>query len=166
VNLKYTIYLSIYRYYSTTLLRYYATTLLYYATTLLRYYSTTLLRYYVTTLLRYYATTLLRYYATTLLLYYFTTLLRYYATTLLRYYAEVSTWKYVDDTTVSEVVKKGDTSKSQDAVTTVENWSKSDYFLMQTNVKNSKSTLNPRNRTSTLLQSTGRTCRLSKTLKF
>ena len=29
---------------------------------------------------------------------------------------EVSTWKYVDDTTVSEVVKKGDTSKAQDAV--------------------------------------------------
>ena len=38
---------------------------------------------------------------------------------------EVSTWKYVDDTTVSEVVKKGDTSKAQDAVTTVENWSNS-----------------------------------------
>ncbi|CAB3992021.1 Hypothetical predicted protein, partial [Paramuricea clavata] len=32
---------------------------------------------------------------------------------------EVSTWKYVDDTTVSEVVKKGDTSKAQDAVTTI-----------------------------------------------
>ena len=32
---------------------------------------------------------------------------------------EVSTWKYVDDTTVSEVVKKGDTSKAQDAVSTV-----------------------------------------------
>ena len=80
---------------------------------------------------------------------------------------EVSTWKYVDDTTVSEVVKKGDTSKAQDAVTTVENGRiPTDYFLMQTNVKNSKSTLNPRNRTSTLLQSTGRNCRLSKTLKF
>ena len=38
---------------------------------------------------------------------------------------EVSTWKYVDDTTVSEVVKKGDTSKAQDAVSTVENWSSS-----------------------------------------
>ena len=38
---------------------------------------------------------------------------------------EVSTWEYVDDTTVSEVVKKGDTSKAQDAVSTVENWSSS-----------------------------------------
>ena len=38
---------------------------------------------------------------------------------------EVSTWKYVDDTTVSEVVKKGDTSKAQDADSTVENWSSS-----------------------------------------
>ena len=38
---------------------------------------------------------------------------------------EVSTWKYVDDTTVSEVVKKGETSKAQDAVSTVENWSSS-----------------------------------------
>ena len=36
---------------------------------------------------------------------------------------EVST--YVDDTTVSEVVKKDDTSKAQDAVSTVENWSSS-----------------------------------------
>ena len=43
---------------------------------------------------------------------------------------EVSTWKYVDDTTVSEVVKKGDTSKAQDAVTTVENWSNSNRLLL------------------------------------
>ena len=43
---------------------------------------------------------------------------------------EVSIWKYVDDTTVSEVVKKGDTSKAQDAVTTVENWSNSNRLLL------------------------------------
>ena len=30
---------------------------------------------------------------------------------------EVSTWKYVDDTTISELVNKGDISKAQDALT-------------------------------------------------
>ena len=38
---------------------------------------------------------------------------------------EVSTWKYVGETTISEVVKKGDISKAQDVVSTVENWSSS-----------------------------------------
>ena len=36
--------------------------------------------------------------------------------------AEVSTWKYVDDTTVSEVVKKGDTGKAQHTVSSNLKW--------------------------------------------
>ena len=35
--------------------------------------------------------------------------------------SEVSTWKYVNDTTISAVAKKTDISKAQDAVSTVEN---------------------------------------------
>ena len=43
---------------------------------------------------------------------------------------EVSTWKYIDGTTVPKVAKKGDTSKAQDKVTTLENWSNSNRLLL------------------------------------
>lgn len=45
-------------------------------------------------------------------------------------------WKYVDDTTVSESIPKGQQSKSQEAVEAIYNWSKENVF--QLNGKKSK----------------------------
>ena len=36
---------------------------------------------------------------------------------------DMANWKYVDDTTLSEIVPKGSCSRTQHAVSTVENWS-------------------------------------------
>ncbi|CAB4037109.1 Hypothetical predicted protein, partial [Paramuricea clavata] len=37
---------------------------------------------------------------------------------------DISKWKYVDDTTVAEVVYRGESSQAQDAVVAVEEWSR------------------------------------------
>lgn len=39
-------------------------------------------------------------------------------------------WKYVDDTTVSESIPKGQQSKSQEAVEEIHNWSKENFFQL------------------------------------
>ena len=46
------------------------------------------------------------------------------------------TWKYVDDTTISQTIPRGSLGDVQQAVTTVENWSRSQ--LMQLNADKCK----------------------------
>jgi len=43
-----------------------------------------------------------------------------------------ATWKYVDDTTISEIIPRGKSSEAQSAVDAVSSWSRDNLFQLST----------------------------------